>query len=345
MTKLETVIKKMSNGFNTGDIKLGVEFTDVEKIPFSSMRLNYMTYGGIPVGRICEFSGADGSGKTTTALDLAGNIQKLYPDKKVVFCDIEHTFDSSWATKLGVNIEELVYYDPDTQDAEEVFQNLLDLMDTGEVSLCILDSLGAMVSGQENEKEVKERTYAGISQSLTRFSKKAIPICAKTKCIFLGINQIRDDLNSMYGGVVTIGGKAYRHNCTTRMSFRKGSYVDEKGNTLSRACENPVGNIVSVDLVKSKVCPPDRKVGFYTLNYMHGIDYVSDTVDLAIKEDIVHQSGAWFTIIDKDTGEILCDEDGNTMKWQGRPKLLDFLKENKNIYDKIVEQTSKSIAG
>ena len=99
MSNLDLIIKDLNKKMKVGNIQLGVDFQEVQKIPFSSCRLNYMTYGGIPVGRIAEFYGADGSGKTTTAIDVAGNAQKMFPDKKVLFVDIEHTFDSCWATR------------------------------------------------------------------------------------------------------------------------------------------------------------------------------------------------------------------------------------------------------
>lgn len=344
MSELENLIKKINSKMKVGEIKIGVDFTEVEKITFSSLRLNYMTYGGIPKGRLVEFSGADGSGKTTTALDLAGNIQKLYPDKKVFFVDIEGTFDSNWATKLGVDIDNIIIFRPDSQGAEEVFQTVLDVMETGEISLCVLDSLGVMVSDLANNKDMTEKTYGGISTSLTLFSKKAIPICARTGCIFLAINQIREDMNSMYGGTVTTGGRAWRHNCTTRLSFRKGSFIDESGKNLSRACENPVGNLVNVSLEKSKVCPPDRKVGFYTLNYMEGIDYVSDAFDVAVKEGLIKSAGAWYTLLDVDGTELCDTETGEIYKFNGRPKTIDFLKENPSIYQQLVDSINDIIS-
>lgn len=331
---LDAVIKKLNKDFKTGTIDVGVEFKDIDKIPFKSIRMNYMTYGGIPVGRLCEFSGADGSGKTTTSLDIVANAQKKFPDKRVIFCDIESTFDSNWATKMGVDIDNLVLYRPDSQGAEEVFQALLEMMDTNEVSLVVLDSIGAMVSDQQNEKDISEKTYGGISMALTTFSKKAIGVCARTGCTLIAINQIRDDMNSAYGGTTTTGGKAWRHNCSTRIAFRKGNYIDEKGNKLSRSCENPVGNIVCADLVKSKVCPPDRKVAEYTLNYMNGIDYSSDLVDICIKLGIIVQAGPWYSIIDIDTGEML-QFNNEDMKFQGKSKLIDYLNNNEELYNNL----------
>lgn len=336
MTNIDMILKDMNKKMKVGNIQLGVAFEEIQKIPFSSCRLNYMTYGGIPVGRIAEFYGADGSGKTTTAIDLAGQAQKKYPDKKVLFVDIEHTFDSCWATKLGLNCDDIVYLDPDSMGAEEVFNIIIELIETREISLCILDSIGALVSMQANEKQIGERTYGGVSMALTEFSKKITPILAKTKCAFIGINQVRDDMNSMYGGTTTTGGRAWRHSCTTRLEFRKGNFIDEKGNNLSRACENPVGNIVNVALVKSKVCRPDRKVGFYTLNYLQGIDYISDAVDVAIKVGAVKQAGAWFTIMDIGTGEIL-------EKFQGKLKLVEYLRNNQDKYKELEQTIEKAL--
>lgn len=325
MSELDNIIKDLNKKMKVGAISLGVDFQEVQKIPFSSCRLNYMTYGGIPVGRIVEFYGSDGSGKTTTAIDVAGQAQKLFPDKKVLFVDIEHTFDSCWATKLGLNCNDIIYLDPDSMGAEEVFNMMIELIDSGEISLCILDSIGAMVSMQANEKQIGERTYGGVSMALTEFSKKITPVLARTNGTLIGINQARDDMNSPYGGTTTTGGRCWRHACSTRLEFRKGNYIDDKGNNLSRACENPAGNIVNVALVKSKVCRPDRKVGFYTLKYLEGIDYISDAVDVAIKLGLVNQAGAWFTLIEPETGEV-------KEKFQGKPKLVEYLRDNTDAY-------------
>lgn len=324
-SNLDLIVKDLNKKMKVGAISLGVAFQEVQKIPFSSCRLNYMTYGGIPIGRIAEFFGTDGSGKTTTAIDIAGQAQQLFPDKKVLFVDIEHTFDPVWATKLGLNCDDLLYLDPDSMGAEEVFNIIIDIIDSGEISLCILDSIGAMVSMQANEKEIGERTYGGISMALTEFTKKITPVLSRTQASFIGINQARDDMNSPYGGTTTTGGKCWRHGCSTRLEFRKGNYIDEKGNNLSRACENPAGNIVNVSLIKSKVVRPDRKVGFYTLKYLEGIDYISDAVDVAIKLGLVNQAGAWFTLVEPETGEV-------KEKFQGKPKLVEYLRDNIDAY-------------
>jgi len=344
MEDIEKVLKDINKSIKLGSIKLGVAYEDIEKIPFSSPRLNYITHGGLPVGRIVEFYGSDGSGKTTTALDICAQAQRLYPNKKVLFCDIEHTFDTNWASKMGVDTENILYFDPDAMGAEDVFNVIIKMINELDISVCVLDSIGAMVSNLSMyDKQIGEKTYGGISMSLTEFSKKVTPILAKTKTLLIGINQLRDDMNSAYGGTTTVGGRNFRHSCSIRLGFRKGNFIDDKGNKVSRACENPAGNLVLVDLTKSKVCPQDRKTGYYTLRYLTGIDNISDTIDVAVLNGCINQAGAWYSIIDIDTGEIMKDDEDNMLKFQGEAKLHKYLSENHDILDYITQYLNTSM--
>lgn len=334
--KLDDLIKQINRQYKTTLISEGMPDYDVQKIPFSSPRLNYMLYGGIPQGRLVEFAGGEGSGKTSSALDLVANAQKMFPDKKVLYIDCERTLDVQWAKLLGVNVDDLILFSPETETAEQIFEVALKFMDSGEISLVVLDSLGVMVSAQAYEKTIEEKTYGGISMALTLFSRKAVPVCARNNCTLIGINQMRDDMNSMYGGETTTGGKAWRHNCSVRLMFRKGEFIDEKGNSLTRGCENPQGNLVQCSILKSKVCRSDRKTGFYTLRYLEGIDYVSDTIDVAIKLGYIIQSGAWYSLIDKETGEIL-------EKVQGKGGMRSLLLENETRYKDLISKISEEI--
>ena len=337
MSNLDSVIKDLNKKFKTNLINEGLVFEKISRVPFSSPRLNYMLYGGLPVGRIIEFAGEEGGGKTTTALDVVANAQRLFPDKKVAYVDVERTLDPEWAQKLGVDVAKLILISPEEQTAEQIFEITKAIVETGEISVCVLDSLAAMVSSQAYSKTIEDRTYGGISMALTLFSKEMIPICARTGCMLIGINQVRDDMNSMYGGTTTTGGRAWRHNCSVRMTFIKSDYIDDKGTSLTRGCENPAGHFVKVALVKSKVCKLDRKIGFYTLKYLDGIDAVSDIIDIAIKEGLIAAGGAWYTLVDGETGEVF-QKDGKDLKFQGKAKLRDFLLENNEWLEDIKEQ-------
>ena len=325
MAGLDDLIKDFNKKAKAEIITVGLNTYEYEKVPFTSPRLNYCTFGGLALGKIVEFFGEEHGGKTTTALDVVANFQNMFPDKKVLYVDAENTLDVEWAQKIGVNIEKLIILQPQEQSAEEIFDFIYKAVLTGEIGMWVLDSIGVLMSQQAWEKDLTEKTYAGISKALTDFSMKIVQACKKTNCLGLGINQIRDDLNSTWGGYKTPGGREWKHVCSARIEFRRGAFIDDKGVQLTRSAENPAGNIVNFTLAKIKTCPPTRRTGYYTINYDIGIDYLRDLIEVAIKYGIVEQKGAWFTIIDTDTGEILQD------KIQGQAKLYSILDDSENI--------------
>lgn len=374
MGKLDTLIKDFNKQYKEEIVARGIPRIETQKIPFSSPRANYMLYGGIPRGRIVEFAGEENGGKTTTALDIVANAQKLFQEeweneiteleaidkkkkeqqsrlnyikargsKQIVYADCENTLDEEWAQKLGVDTDKLILLKPQSQTAEQIFEMLLQMIDTDEVGLVVIDSLGVMLSAQAYEKTMEEKTYGGIAAALTLFSKKAELLCTKYNCTLIGINQMREDMNSPYGGMITTGGKGWKHNCSVRLMFQKGAYIDERGNELRRSAESPAGNLVMINIAKTKVCKPDRRVGFYTLNYDNGIDKVADTVEVALKYGIIQQTGAWFSIIDIETGEIISDDEGEVIKLQGKPNVIEYLKENEYLFTEIYNKIKSLI--
>ena len=258
--------------------------------------------------------------------------------KQILYADCENTLDEDWAVKLGVDVNNMYIIKPQTQSAEDIFQMILEAIETDEVGLVVIDSLGVMLSKQAYEKDMTEKTYGGISMALTLFSKKATLSCKKYDCTIIGINQMRDDMNSMYGGRTTTGGKAWKHDCSVRLMFAKGDYIDASGNKLNRSCDAPAGNKVMVSIVKTKVDKPDRKTGYYTLMYDYGIDEVMDLIDVAMKYGIIQKAGAWFNFVDLDTGEVITDETGKEIKLQGMPNVIDYLKNNDIMLNDIRER-------
>lgn len=374
MGKLDMLIKEFNKQYKEEIAARGIPRIKTQKIPFSSPRANYMLYGGIPRGRIVEFAGEENGGKTTTALDIVANAQKLFQEeweneiaeleaidkkkkeqqsrldyikargpKQIVYADCENTLDEEWAQKLGVDTDKLILLKPQSQTAEQIFEMLLQMIDTDEVGLVVIDSLGVMLSAQAYEKTMEEKTYGGIAAALTLFSKKAELLCAKTGCTLIGINQMREDINSPYGGTITTGGKGWKHNCSVRLMFQKGAYIDERGNELRRSAESPAGNLVMINIAKTKVCKPDRRVGFYTLRYDSGIDIIADTVEVALRYGIIQQAGSWFNFVDIDTGEIISDDEGEVIKLQGKPNVIEYLKDNQYLLEEITNKINSKI--
>lgn len=381
MSEITNLFNEFNKKYKTELFSIGTVVRGCPRIPFSSESANRPLYGGIPRGRIIEFFGEEGSGKTTTALDVVANAQRLFESEynekieyyegldkmnkeqsasysklkdrgylKCLWVDCENTFDEEWAEILGVDCQKLCIMSPDSQSAEEIFDMMSKLIETGEVGLCVLDSLGMMVSQQEMDKKIEESTYGGISRALTKFSKKIEGICAATGCALIGINQVRDNLNAGYGGplVVTPGGRCWKHVCSVRLQFRQGTPFDKDFKDVKKSFENPYGHKVLISVVKTKVCKPDRKLGSYTLTYGSGIEPIVDLIDLALSFDIIHQAGAWFTFINPDTGELVCRETENGMeevKLHGQAEILPFLskEENSDIMQMIVDKVHDKI--
>ena len=327
MSKVDEIMNDINKKYKETLISHGLaKYDDYDRIPFTSPRLNYMTFGGLPKGKLIEFYGENHGGKTTTALDVVANYQQQPDAKGVLYADLENSFDTVWATKLHVDFtrEDFYMLKPSGQGAETIFDMILQLISTGDIGLAIVDSLGTMMSNQAFEKSLDEKTYGGISMALTNFSKKAEMACHKYGCTVIGINQWRADMNSPYGGMTTPGGECWKFLCSVRLEFRMGKYIDEKGNDLTRQAENPAGNYVLVSMKKNKTCPPTRRTGFYTLNYQTGIDYLKDLIEVALKYNLIVQAGAWFAIVNPETGEQIT-------KLQGQPKVYAYLEDEQNI--------------
>lgn len=154
---------------------------------------------------------------------------------------------------------------------------------------------------------------------------------------------MREDMNSTYGGMITTGGKGWKHNCSVRLMFQKGAYIDERGNELRRSAESPAGNLVMINIAKTKVCKPDRRVGFYTLRYDSGIDIIADTVEVALRYGIIQQAGSWFNFVDIDTGEIISDDEGEVIKLQGKPNVIEYLEDNQYLLEEITNKINSKI--
>lgn len=366
MSKLDEICQKINKEWKEDIASKGVHRIKTKKIPFTSPRLNYMLYGGIPRGYLVEFCGDENGGKTTTALDVCKNAQLVFQEEfeeklsnakddktrnlleeqgpqKVVYLDCENTLDEDWAITLGVDIDNVYILKPQTQAAEDLFQIALDMLETGEAGLVVVDSLGVMLSKQAYEKDMTEKTYGGISMPLTLFSKKAELLCHKYNATVIGINQMRDDMNSPYGGKTTTGGRAWKHNCIIRLQFAKGDYLDENGNSINRSSEAPKGNKVLVSVLKQKADKPDRKLGYYTLMYDTGIDEIADLIEVAMKYGYIIKSGAWFTFCDVETGELITDEEGKEIKVQGQANVAKLLREDEILLSELKEQLANYI--
>ena len=322
-----------ANGF-----QMGIKYEDMPRIKFSSPELNYMTYGGLPQVGIVEFYGDEGSGKTTMALDIIKNYQSMDNGRNVLYVDAENKLDRDWAIKLGVDVDNLIFYQPGNGTyCEMIFDNVVKILEDENlnIGLCVFDSIASLLSKKEVDNDsFEDKVYCGIAGIMATVSKKLSMLVKSRKILFIGINQKRDDLSG-FNLDKTPGGRTWKFFCIARLGFRRGKFIDENNNELTSNCENPAGHIIEVRLAKNQMCSNDRRIGHTYLKYMDGIDYISGIVEIAMKNGRIKQAGAWYSIVNTETGEILTDVDGTLLKFQGKTALNTYIKEHKDLQDTL----------
>lgn len=368
---LAQVLKKISKEYGNNIAKIGADDLTVDGIlSLGSPLVDYCLYGGIPEGRIVEFSGAEGSGKTTTAFLVAASYQRKELERhpvgmewtdsngtihneprKIIFLDNEGTLDPTWAKVFGYDLSAdadvpTIVIRPEGQNAEQIFDMALDLLRTGEVGLLIFDSIATLVPAQIADESMEKYQMGGIAKSLTRFANTALGILRKYKATLIGINQVRENMTAYGNPITTPGGRSWRHACSSRLMFKKGDFFDEEGNKLTNSAESPAGHIVNVAVLKTKTSRWDRKGGSYRLNYTKGIDILSDTIEAAIHFGFIDNSvQGSFKLINPDTGEVIKDKDGNEIKIRGKKNVTTYFNEHtdewKKLYDKVYEKLSQ----
>ena len=337
------VLKDIEKVSGKGSVMRGVEVKDIDRIPLPPMLMNRMLYGGLPVGRLIEFYGAEHSGKTTTALMAMSAYQKMekekaakdtkYTPRPCMLIDAEGTYDAIWAKKLGLDSSEQMFikWAPENVTAEQVFQSILDVAETNEVGLIVLDSIPVLIGQQEDAKNMEQLTMGGIAAPLTKFTRKLCRTLMKNPTVtFIGINQVRDNMTGYGDPITTPGGKAWKHMTSLRLLF-KSENIDANGNAIPEANENPAGVRIYAHLKKNKTAPRDKKLGSYTLDFVKGFDEKQDVLMCAIKEKIVVTSGAGVKYIDKETGEIV----SALGKANFKDKMVG------NVYDNIKKELEK----
>lgn len=317
---LEAAIAQIEKNYGKGAImRLGDEAAkkNVKTMPTGSLSLDIaLGAGGIPVGRIIEVYGPESSGKTTVALHMVAEVQKL--GGIAGFIDAEHALDPKYAKAIGVDIENLYISQPD--NGEQALEITETMVRSGAVNIVVVDSVAALVPKAEIEGEMGD-THVGLQARLmSQALRKLTAIVNKSECTVIFINQLREKVGVMFGSPETTpGGRALKFYSSVRLDVRR---VD----SLKQSTDY-VGNRVRVKVVKNKIAPPFKQAEF-DIMFGKGISVEGDILDLASEVDIVKKSGAWFSYEENRLG-------------QGRENAKEFLKENpellKEISDKVRE--------
>jgi recombination protein RecA len=291
---LETALQQIEKNFGKGTVmRLGAKAEmNVDAIPTGSLTLDLaLGVGGLPKGRIVEIYGPESSGKTTLALHVLAECQKQ--GGEVAFVDAEHALDPEYAAALGVDIDNLLVSQPDY--GEQALEITDALVRSGAIAAVVVDSVAALTPRAEIEGEMGDAVVGLQARLMSQALRKLAGSIAKTNCLVIFINQIRDKIGVIYGSSeTTTGGRALKFFASVRLDIRKTEALKVGGEL--------VGNHTRVKVVKNKVAPPFREAEF-DIMYGEGISHTGELVDLGVKYELVQKSGSWFSIGDERIGQ------------------------------------------
>jgi recombination protein RecA len=309
LAAIESAMSQIEKQFGKGSVmKLGsLDAMEIEVIPTGCLALDIaLGVGGVPKGRIIEVYGPESSGKTTVALHVLAEAQKI--GGAVGFIDAEHALDPSYARKLGVNTDELIVTQPDT--GEQALEIAEALVRSNAIDVIVVDSVAALVPRAEIEGEMGDSHMGLQARLMSQALRKLTAAINKSKCVVIFINQLREKIGIMFGNPeTTTGGRALKFYASVRLDIRKIDTI-KSGDVF-------LGSRTRVKVTKNKVAPPFKQAEF-DIMYNEGISREGTLIDIGVSEDIVQKGGSWFAYKDIRLG-------------QGRENSKIYLKENPEI--------------
>ena len=320
---LETALAQIEKAYGKGSImRLGQNTAmNVEAISTGSVTLDAATgIGGLPRGRIVEIYGPESSGKTTLALHVVAEAQKL--GGEAAFIDAEHALDPVYAANLGVDVDSLLVSQPD--NGEQALEITEALTRSGAIDVIVVDSVAALVPRSEIEGDMGDSHVGLHARLMSQALRKLAGAIAKSNTVIIFINQLREKVGVMYGNPeVTTGGRALKFYASIRIDVRKVEQIKGPGNEF-------IGSRTKAKIVKNKVAPPFKEAEF-DIMYGKGIAKEGEILDLAVKYDIIHKSGAWFSYNESRLG-------------QGRDNVKEYIRQNPEFMAEIESQVRQKLA-
>ena len=310
---LQLTLDKLEKSYGKGTVmKLGDNAVEaIESISTGSISLDIaLGIGGLPKGRVIEIYGPESSGKTTLAIHAIAEAQKK--GGIAAFIDAEHAFDKFYASKLGVDIENLLISQPDNgEQALEIADNLIR---SGAIDIIVIDSVAALVPKAEIEGEMGDSKMGLHARLMSQALRKLTGTISKTGCCCIFINQLRDKIGVMFGSPeTTTGGNALKFYASVRLDIRRISQIKDT--------DEVSGNRVKVKVVKNKLAPPFR-IAEFDVMFGEGISKAGEIIDLGVDFEIIKKAGSWFSY-------------GDTKLGQGRDGVKQLLLDNPDLMDEL----------
>lgn len=314
---------KITKKYGDGSVMKGDTFIDIERLPTGSIYLNRATGGGYPVGKIVEIFGPESSGKTTLCIHAMIEAQVKFPDKTVALIDAEHAFDGNYAKSVGLDMDSIVWSQPDS--GEQGLDIAEALISSGQISLLVVDSVAALTPQAEIDGEMGDSRIGLHARLMSQAMRKLVAVINRTQTTVIFVNQLREKIGVMYGSPeITTGGNALKFYSSIRIDVRKYKGEDNKDG-------DRVTSKVKCNIVKNKVAPPFRIAEFDIL-FGVGIDKIGELIDSAMEFGIIEKKGSWFAYEGSNLGQG---------KNAVRELLYDNLELTSEIYQKVKDEQGK----
>lgn len=314
--ELTSVLNQIKKQYGDGAVMLLGESTtmDIETIPSGSLSLDIaLGIGGYPKGRIVEIYGPESCGKTTLAIHAVAEAQKM--GLTAAYIDAENAFDREYAANLGVDVNKLLFAQPDC--GEDCLEIATKLISSGKIGICVIDSVAALIPRAELEGMMGDARIGLQARLMSQALRKMVGIIKKSNCLCIFINQTRDKIGVLFGNPeTTTGGNALKFYASIRLEVRKSTAIKDG--------DEAIANLTKVKVVKNKCAPPFRKAEF-EIEFGKGINRFGEIIDHAINLDVIHKSGSWFSYEDGKIG-------------QGRQAVIDALKADKDLLKEIEQK-------
>lgn len=344
--------KKLNKEYKDSNLCM---FSDVkptyDRLATNALGLDYILYGGIPLGRIIEFSGLMHSGKTTAACTVLAAYQRAYPDKTSIYIDVEHSLDTRFQAKMtGLDLSKLLYINPNGQSGQQILDMIIEYQKEDDIGMIVLDSLPALISEAVLESDFTKDNgmRATMAKPLYPFCASMASMVAAKNNLFLMINQVRDD------GKTFTGIQKYKEPCgqapgyyssvIIRFGTRKFTLGDDMDACGAKNGEGADGFRLVYKVMKNKCGPCNRGGGFLTFRYASGLDWINDLLEIALGFGFIKRlNNSTYALIDLCTGEILKDGNGDELKGY-KTKLVSYIRDNIDFQNKYLKMLNTYIS-
>lgn len=351
MAKLMDLARKLNKEYSNDNLIIKSNVLPAyRRLASGMMGMDYPLYGGLPYGRLMVYAGLEHSGKTTAACAELAAYQRENPDKMCLYVDVEHSLDIPFQTIMnGIDQDKMMYFNPEGMSGDQILEAILEMEDTEDIGMIILDSIPAMRSQSEMESEfTKDMGMRGnMAKALHKFCPAMCDKLSRNGNIMIMINQVRVRGQTFTGAPIygEPGGDAPRYYASVKVRFGTRTFMKDGEEMKGGDGEGATGFRLKFKITKNKTCACNRGGGFITYTYAKGADTINDLIDIALQFGFIHRvNNITYELVDLETGNVLIDTDTGELLKNKKAYLINYLHTHKEFRERYFEMIRRSIA-